>query len=238
VDTTVVPNVGKSIGIIGAGPAGLALAYYMVAGGWRVTLFENNKIGGMLNIIHRMDIKRVMDFAKTLELMGVTHKREFDGAFDVVVAATGAGENNKLGIKGEELAVGALEYLACEPFVNVVVIGGGNVAIDCSLYSKGRVVQCYRKGEELLKAYPRYIKAAKDAGVEFKFNKVPLEINENGVLFQDGDFIEGKVIIAIGQSVTLPDVKFDYKIGDCVEGTKTIVEAIESARNLSKVLLT
>jgi len=145
----------KKIGIIGSGPAGLACAYDLAIDGYDVTVFEKDtKLGGMLmqgipsyrlekdvleaeiGIIREMGVKfeTSVDVGKHLTLQNLREK-----GFKAFFIATGAGHGRRLGIDGDD-ALGALSGIEFLRRVNtgenvavqgkVLVIGGGNVALD------------------------------------------------------------------------------------------------------------
>jgi NADPH-dependent glutamate synthase beta subunit-like oxidoreductase/NAD-dependent dihydropyrimidine dehydrogenase PreA subunit len=145
----------KKIAIIGAGPAGLSCAYYLSLDGYDVTVFEKTeKLGGMLTLgipsfrLEKDVINAEIDIIKDL---GVKFKTGVEVGKDVTLAelrqqgfngfyvAIGAQGGRKLGIEGEENlgVVSGIEFLrnvnlgkAMTLSGDVVVIGGGNVAID------------------------------------------------------------------------------------------------------------
>ena len=162
---------GKKIAVIGAGPAGLSCAYFLALYGHEVTVFEKQEQhGGMLKMgipSFRLE-KDVIDAEiDVLRSLGVEFKTGVEVGRDVTIAslrdegykgfyiAIGAQNGRKLGIEGEEApevisgvsllrgaALGKPEKLRG----NVVVIGGGNVAIDVARTAK-------RLGAETLTMY-------------------------------------------------------------------------------------
>ncbi|MEG0305053.1 MAG: FAD-dependent oxidoreductase [Oscillospiraceae bacterium] len=146
---------GKKIAIVGAGPAGLSCAYYLAIDGYKVTVFEKeNKLGGMLTLgipSFRLEKNVVNAEIDILKEMGVEFKTGVEVGKDVTLAelrlqgykgfylAIGAQGGRKLGISGEDAkevitGVSFLRDINLDKEVklkgNVVVIGGGNVAID------------------------------------------------------------------------------------------------------------
>jgi NADPH-dependent glutamate synthase beta subunit-like oxidoreductase/NAD-dependent dihydropyrimidine dehydrogenase PreA subunit len=146
---------GKSIAIVGAGPAGLSCAYYLAIDGYKVTVFEKEHIlGGMLMLgipSFRLEKNVVQAEIDILKELGVTFKTGVEVGKDVSLEelrnqgfkgfylAIGAQGGRKLGIEGEEAegVITGVEFLK-EINLNhevslegkVIVIGGGNVAID------------------------------------------------------------------------------------------------------------
>ena len=155
---TIAPSTGKRIAVIGAGPAGLTAAYYLAGKGYGVTVYEeNDKAGGQLRYgipKHRLpreivenEIQQILSDGITL----VTSTRIdnaaglLDAGFDAVFVAVGTHQGNKLPIPGAELEgvyVNTAFLKASEnnttPSVGkrVMVLGGGNVALDCASVAK------------------------------------------------------------------------------------------------------
>lgn len=200
----------EKIAVIGSGPAGMTFAYHMARRGYRVTVFEaKDKPGGML----RWGIPRyrlpadVIDaeydaiLALGVELhLGVKVGR--DVAFDdlrrdygIVYLAVGAQIGSRLGVPGEEgpgvyTGVGFLDDVAggrkVELGSSVVVIGGGNTAIDAARTSRrlgAGVTVLYRRTVAEMPAISSEIEEAKEEGVRFEFLCAPVEVlRDNGRL--------------------------------------------------------
>ncbi len=146
---------GKKIAVIGAGPAGLSCAYYLAIDGYKVTVFEKQKVlGGMLTLgipSFRLEKDVVNAEIDILRELGVEFKTGVEVGKDVALddlrgqgykafyLAIGAQAGRKIGIEGEE-AYGVMAGVDFLRTVNLgegmglqgktVVIGGGNVAID------------------------------------------------------------------------------------------------------------
>jgi NADPH-dependent glutamate synthase beta subunit-like oxidoreductase len=149
---------GKSAAIIGAGPSGLTAAYYLRKAGHKVTVFERQpKAGGVMRygVPHYRLPKDIVDtVVKALEDMGVEFRcgvtagqdvtvEELDARFDGLFFGTGAWKQPILGIGGENLALFGLNFLTeVNTYLkktigkNVLVCGGGNVAMDVALTAK------------------------------------------------------------------------------------------------------
>jgi len=153
----------EKIAIIGGGPAGLSCAFYLAEKGYRPTIFEKNeKAGGMLVYgipSYKLEKDVVQAEIDIIEAMGVEIKTGVEVGKDVTIAdlreqgykafyiAIGCQGGRKAGVPGEDAAgvVTAVDFLreagANESYAiegDVVVIGGGNVAIDAARVS-GRV---------------------------------------------------------------------------------------------------
>lgn len=148
-------NYGKKIAVIGSGPAGLSCAYFLALDGYEVTVFEKeSKLGGMLTLgipSFRLE-KDVIDAEiDILRQMGVKFKTGVEVGKDVRIPqlrtegfeafylAIGAQGGRKLGVDGEDAegVISGVDFLRSlnqdaptEISGKVVVIGGGNVAVD------------------------------------------------------------------------------------------------------------
>lgn len=149
---------GKSVAIIGAGPAGLSAAYNLRKAGNKVTVYDRKEeAGGMLMYAipaYRLPKEIVRKYIKILEGMGIVFKlgvtvgedirpEELEKQYDSVCYATGTWKRPVVGIAGEELTVFGLDFLMevnkwMEGKVGeeVLVTGGGNVAMDVAVTAK------------------------------------------------------------------------------------------------------
>jgi len=203
------PMHGEKVAIIGSGPAGLSAAQDLAKRGYSVTIFEALSLsGGMLRRCipeHRLpkkiidsDIKRIIDLGvkiKTNTAIGrsLKIKQLLEQGYSAVFVATGAHEDRKLGIEGEELngVFHALDFLEkanekeVELLDTVSIIGGGNVAVDSAetalrLGAK-EVTILYRRSRAEMPASPWEIKEAEEEGVKIEFLVSPKRIlGENG----------------------------------------------------------
>ena len=133
----------------------MAAAYYLAKKGVEVTLFEKReKLGGIVSAVipdFRIDDKVIAKDAALLTQLGVDVRcgaeapsvKELKAAYDNVILAVGAYKRSQLELEGKQ-ARNALEFLeefnktngAVEPGKNVVVIGGGNTAMDTARAAK------------------------------------------------------------------------------------------------------
>ena len=183
---------GVNIAVVGAGPAGLTAAYYLRKAGHSVTVYDKmEKAGGMLQYAipnYRLPKHYVDEVAADIEGMGVHFEygkelgRDFDAEclekrFDKVFYATGAWKRPVLGFDGEEFTEFGLEFLVevnkwmnKKKRENVIVIGGGNVAMDVAVTAKRlgakSVTLIFRKPENELTASREEIERAKEEGVQ------------------------------------------------------------------------
>jgi len=203
------PN-GHSVGIIGSGPAGLSTAFELARLGYSVDIHEaENHPGGILTYgipAYRLDPEMVNDEIEYIKAMGVkiiTDSRmnnlaEFGLNYDAVFIGVGAYRPLPLKIKGEGLPgiYQAAFYLkdlkiaqinGNSPSINlgekVIVIGGGNTAIDAALsarFSGAEVTVFYRRRPEYMPAFKSEITMAKRHGVDFQFNYSPIQFSQEG----------------------------------------------------------
>jgi NADPH-dependent glutamate synthase beta subunit-like oxidoreductase/Pyruvate/2-oxoacid:ferredoxin oxidoreductase delta subunit len=194
---------GKNVAVVGAGPAGLSTAYQLRIMGYAVTVFDSNeKPGGMMRYgipSYRLP-KDILDSEiDRLSAMGIEFVMgktlgsdiSWDALaqdYDAVFVAIGAWEEAKPGIGGldKQGVWNALEFLrdvnvGKRPDIGsrVVVIGGGNSAIDCarSLRRLGaEVTIAYRRTEVEMPAHPEEVELAKEEGVQFLFLTAPKEV--------------------------------------------------------------
>ncbi len=149
---------GKKVALIGAGPAGLTAAYYLRRSGNEVVVFDKmEKPGGMLMYAipnYRLPKSYVETLTGHLANMGVVFKmgvsvgediqaEEIEKEFDKVFYATGAWKRPVLGFDGENFTEFGLQFLVeVNQWLNqktrehVLVVGGGNVAMDVAVTAK------------------------------------------------------------------------------------------------------
>jgi NADPH-dependent glutamate synthase beta subunit-like oxidoreductase len=200
-------DTGKTVAIVGSGPAGLTAAYYLRMAGHRVTVFERMEAaGGMLAYVipaYRLPKDVVQKLVKTLENIGVEFKFNVDigrdetltglkKKFDVVFIGTGAWGPVSIGLDGEESTGFGLEFLTNinrgvkkAPGKKILVIGGGNAAIDVAISSlrlgaEQATLACLESLEEM-PALPWEIEQAIEEGVKLMTSWGP-----NKVLKSDG----------------------------------------------------
>jgi NADPH-dependent glutamate synthase beta subunit-like oxidoreductase len=149
---------GKSVAVVGAGPAGLSAAYYLRRSGCDVTVIDSmGEPGGMLMYAipaYRLPKDAVRRFTRALENMGIAFKLnvrvgrdvapgDLERQYDSVCYSTGTWKRPVIGIGGEELTVFGLDFLMeVKNWMDgkigseVVVTGGGNVAMDVAVTAK------------------------------------------------------------------------------------------------------
>jgi glutamate synthase (NADPH/NADH) small chain len=203
---------GKKVAIVGSGPAGMTAAFYLAHAGYACTIFESLPVfGGMLTVgipAYRLPREIINAEFEALKNCGVqivnnvtigrdkTLEQLHEEGFSAVFVGIGAHASRKLGIEGEELAgvYHGVDYLRkinigekMDLGPNVVVVGGGNVAIDVARTAlrKGsdQVFILYRRSREEMPAAAAEIHHLEEEGVKIEFLAAPVKIHgENGRL--------------------------------------------------------
>ena len=243
----------KKVAIIGAGPAGLTAANDLADAGFAVTVYEAlGQAGGMLRwgipeyrlpkkvLDHEIEIirRKGVKFVYNCRVGKETTIQKLRNDNDAVFISAGAHKSRKLGIKGEQLdgVLHGVEFLrdaasAKKPIVKnkVVVIGGGNVAVDVArtalrLGAKNVEMVCLEQRDEM-PAYKEEVEATLAEGIKIRNGWGPKQILGNGSVtgiefkrctrvfddkkrfnpaFDENDLITvdaEQIIVAIGQMV-------------------------------------
>lgn len=203
------PETGISAGIIGAGPSGLACAFYLALTGVDVDVYETRDIpGGMVsNAIPAFrlkeediwrDIRRIEDLGVSFHYNYTVDKKTFNALrkeHDYIYIGVGAQKSTRLNIDGEELpgVTDALSFLGkvrrgerVTPGRRVAVIGGGNSAMDAArtawriqLEKDAKVTILYRRTRAQMPADPEEIRAVLDEGIEIQNLTAPVKVSQN-----------------------------------------------------------
>ena len=255
------------VAIIGGGPAGLSCAYYLAEKGYTPTVFEKNeRCGGMLVYgipSFKLEKNVVQAEIDVMKEMGVEFKTGVEVGKDITLdelraqgykafyIAIGCQGGRKIGVPGEEGegVVSAVDFLrevnANEKYDikgDVVVVGGGNVAIDCSRdavrVGAGHVTQVCLETRDIMPASDNEIAEAEEDGVLIKCGWGPKEIlrdekgNVKGITFKkcltvkdetgrfnpqydENDTITidcAHVVLAVGQSIVWGDLLNGSKV--------------------------
>ena len=204
------PSNGMKVAIIGSGPAGITIAIILARYGYDVTIFEGkDKIGGVLRYgIPEFRLpKTVLDDIKYrhIDLKGIkfrpnTHIGSAIGIDDLfrdgyksIFVGTGVWKPNALHIKGETFGNVhfGIKYLnnpdSYQLGQRVIVIGAGNAAMDVARTAirKGvRTLTCFSITKKVAASHHEFSYAQLE-GVQFEYNKAPVEITDQGVIFKD-----------------------------------------------------
>jgi len=197
------PPCGKSAACIGGGPASLACAAELRRRGFAVTIFDNRPLPGGLNTYGIAEYKlRPSDSLREVELvrsLGVEFRRadvgttvtldDLETEFDFIFIGAGLGAMDRLGIPGEQLpgVLDALHFIeryktfpGFQVGRRVIVIGGGNTAIDAANAAKRLGAEdvhlFYRRTEKEMPAFPFEFHHSKVEGVRFHWLAQPIEI--------------------------------------------------------------
>ncbi|WP_040659450.1 NAD(P)-binding protein [Oscillibacter ruminantium] len=202
------PSTGKTVAVVGGGPGGLSAAYYLSLMGHKVTVFEKQKLlGGMLRYgipSYRFPREKLDAEIASILSLGIEVHTEVDVGtepslddlrrqFDCLYLSVGAHTDKKTGIPGEDShgVVSAVEMLRhigdgeLPNFtgMNVVVIGGGNVAMDVTrsaIRLGAKKVSCvYRRRQADMTALPEEIEGAIAEGAEVLTLEAPLRIESS-----------------------------------------------------------
>lgn len=217
--TEKIEQIDKKVAIIGSGPAGLSAAHYLKLMGYQVTVYESeSKAGGMMRYgipEYRLpydNLDKDIDYIKNLGVEFVFNTRvgedisleELKEKHDAVFAATGLHNGRSTRIPGTDnnnvyQAIYLLKKITRGEEIplteNVVVIGGGNVAMDIARsvarlqkqkYGEVNVLVTSLETEDIMPADQEEIEEAREEGVRFEPGRGPKEIvvDEDGSISQ------------------------------------------------------
>lgn len=202
-------STGKKVAIVGGGPSGLTAAYYLSLMGHKCVVYEmKSKLGGMLRYgipNYRFPRERLQEDLDCILSTGVEVKynvkigvditvEQLKQQYDAVYIAIGAHTDKKVGIEGEESknvysAVELLNNIGNDNYPDftgktVVVIGGGNVAMDCVRSSvrlgAAKSIIAYRRRKVDMTALPEEVDGALEEGCELMELSAPVRIEADG----------------------------------------------------------
>ena len=236
-------NKKQKVAIIGSGPAGIECAYELRKKGYQVVIFEKeNKFGGILEYgipDFRLNKKYVNEIIKFLENMGVQfefgrelgkdlHIIDLKKDFDAIFLGIGAEVPSKYDL-GEFDGIYDSDYFLkaynrnnyIKNLGKVVVIGGGNVAMDASRAAikmgAESVSILYRRDIEHMPAREVELREAIEDGVKPLFTTRVIKAEGNDKKIEKVKCIQTKIID--GKAIDIPNSEFDYE-------TDTVVFAI------------
>ncbi len=248
----------NKVAVVGAGPAGLSAAYFLALKGYPVTVFEKLPVvGGMMAVgipAYRLPRHIIEAEVKTIEALGVTIETGVcfgeditleslrADRFEAVFMATGLHLSRSLRLKGEDLpgvlkGTDFLRNAALEKEVDlgerVIVIGGGNVAIDVALSAKRLGAKdvslvCLETREEM-PAWDYEVEEALEEGV-----KIHNSLGPNTFLEKEGRVfgVEFKQCTAVFDEKGAFNPAYDENRLTVFEGD-TVIVAIGQAADLS-----
>lgn len=216
------PATGKKVAVIGGGPAGLSCAYYLATMGHSVKIFEARKhLGGMLRYgipNYRLPRERLQSEIDWLLSAGIEVElehpvlgeelQELRKTYDSVFVGIGAHTDKKLGLEGEDLngvesAVKLLRAVGDYDIPDlsgqeIIVIGGGNVAMDVARTSvrlgAKKVSIVYRRRIADMTAQDAEIAGAQAEGCEILELTSPLSIVSDGAGNVSGLLVQPQII--------------------------------------------
>jgi len=198
------PSTGRSVALVGGGPASIACAHELRRLGHRAVVFERSDYPGGLNTDgvapYKMKVDESLAEIEYLSAVGIEWRtgvtvgedvpwEELEWEFDAIFLGLGLGDDGSLGIEGEDLegVYGATTLIrlfktdhrldpgACR---SAIVVGGGNTAIDAArelkLLGVDNVRVVYRRSSERMSAYEHEVSHAVAEGVHFFYRTVPL----------------------------------------------------------------
>jgi len=199
----------RKVAIVGSGPAGMSVAYYLAHEGYSCTIFEKLPVvGGMLTVgipPYRLP-RRIVDAEfDALRSCGVEIVHDItigrdksltdlkNEGYEAVFLGPGAHLSRKLNVPGEDLegVIHGVDYLRrinmgeqLNLGKNVVVVGGGNVAIDCARTAlrtgSDKVFILYRRSKAEMPAAKAEIHHLEEEGVRIEFLAAPVAIHGEG----------------------------------------------------------
>lgn len=257
------PSTGKKVCVIGGGPSGLTAAYYLRLMGHTVTVLDQrDKLGGMIRYgipDYRLPRTRLDEEIRFILSTGIEVKTNFSVGkdisfadlrkeYDAVYVAIGAHTDNKLGIDGEDAkgVLSAVELLrgigdgVLPDFSGkkVVIVGGGNVAMDCTrtaLRLGAEKVTCaYRRRICDMTALPEEVQGAMAEGAEVLELHAPVRIETKdgqaaALICQPqiiGEFKGGR---AAPRNADLPEVRIEADIVLVAIGQAIVTEPFDEA---------
>lgn len=225
---------GHKVAMIGSGPASIACACELRTLGYEVDIFEAKSLPSGLTVYgiapYKITNEEVLDEIQYLEdqlefnihynhPITADNLNQLEHDYDAVFIGVGLGKTADLGLAGEDYdnVIGAVEFVEelrmekheIELPDTVIVIGGGNTAMDAASESAKmgaeKVILAYRRDKDSMGAYPFEYKTVVAAGVTSLFNVSPVEIVgreelATGVKFIKTEEIDGRLVEIVGSA--------------------------------------
>jgi NADPH-dependent glutamate synthase beta subunit-like oxidoreductase len=191
----------KRVAVVGSGPAGLSAAYALARKGHQTEIYEGEQVlGGVLRTgipsyrlpkdVLDQEVQDILDLgvkAHTGTFLSAEDLAQLSENYDSVILATGLQRPRSLDISGSELegVEQGIDFLhranleqGYQLSGHVVVLGGGNTAMDCARsalrFGAERVTVAYRRGQAEMPAILEEVDEAMEEGVEFLFQRAPV----------------------------------------------------------------
>jgi glutamate synthase (NADPH/NADH) small chain len=232
------PPTGRTVALIGAGPASLACAAELRRAGHAATIYDARALPGGLNTYGIAEYKlplaeslREIDMIARLGVefhfnttVDAAKLAELEAAHDALFLGVGLGAIHRLGVPGEELegVTNALDLVAgykdgtiTEVPARVAVIGAGNTAIDAAIAAvrlgAQEVYLIYRRGPEQMSAFSFEYDHAKQEGVRFHWNRCVTAIQGTGTV--EGIRVGALEALDDGSLVPVEGAEFSVAVG-------------------------
>lgn len=258
---------GKRVAVVGSGPAGLTCAHELRKRGHDVVVFEARSVPGGLNTLGIAAYKISTEFAlsevERVRQVGVDirmnspvsgeHVKRLLADYDAVFLGIGLGPTTELGIEGEG-APGVWEALdfifqthqrpfeQCAVGRHVLVIGGGNTAIDVATAAARlgaeKVTLAYRRGPEAMPAFAYEYELARADGVHFEWFAQPRRVVQSGGVATGVEFVRTRLADAGDRKAkveTVPHSEFVIEADMIVKalGQRPLIEFLHAIDGLA-----
>lgn len=236
--------------VIGTGISGLTAAWYLAKNNYLVSLYEkSNSVGGEINLIPNTRLPKI-DFETDLNLilkhplidlnLEIEFTEDLEKEFDYIFYCCGC-KPKVLDIKNKELVITYDKYLLEEAKnENIAIIGGGNVALECALYNKGKSTVFIRRDYWDMRIKDESFNKLRQQKVNILSNFIPThclrETNNKlslcGNMYNNNVKISNfdKIIFAIGKEQIVPKTKK----GIIIQPSPTVVETIGNTKKQIK----
>lgn len=223
------PANGRRVALVGGGPASLACAAYLALAGVKPVVFERNKLPGGLNTTgvapYKLHAEAALKEVSWLLDQGIDCQTQVEIGkdvpfeklredYDAVFIGVGLGGDNRLDLPGSDgvgywgatALIARLKnenrFIIPASVSQVVVIGGGNTAIDVArelaMLGVANVTMAYRRTESVMSGYHHEMKAARIHGVRLLENATPIAV------IREAGRVAGLKVVISGSDQTLP----------------------------------